>query len=168
MKRPASIYMVFLMLVFVSCNEDEELPPEPVINEIIFDNDSKTLEFLFTDGDGNFGLAPSDTLGPFRPFEDDEQTIPNRFYYNLWVDYFEKRDGIWEQIITASPIDFRVPLLTPTGQNKQLRVKVAYDMSSFIPFLTAESDTIMFQIRIVDRILNVSNTAETLPLVIPD
>jgi hypothetical protein len=168
--RSLGLYFSFCVLVLVSaaCTDDEELPSEPVINEISFDTTVKALQFRFTDGDGNFGLSQNDILPPYQPYEDDEETIPNRFHYNLWVDYFEKIDGEWEQVFTASTIDFRVPILTPAGQNKQLRVLATYDMSSFLPFITAESDTIKFQVRIVDRALNVSNMAETEPIVLPN
>ncbi len=155
------ISLFIAALGFAACNKVEDLPAEPVINEIIFDTSVKALQFRFTDGDGNFGLSQTDILPPYQPFEDEAETIPNRFHYNLWVDYFEKIDGEWVQIFTASTIDFRVPILTPAGQNKQLRVLATYDMSSFLPFITAQSDTIKFQVSIVDRALNVSNMVET-------
>lgn len=151
-----------------ACREDQDLPDEPVINEVSFNSLDKNLHFRFTDGDGDVGLGPGDTLSPFQPDPDAFGNPTNRFYFNLWIDYFEKIDGEWVQVLTASPIDFRVPVLTPQGQNKQLRVKVTYDMGSFLPFITAQSDTIKLSVRIADRSLHLSNIAETPPFYLSD
>jgi hypothetical protein len=167
MKFHTAMCIIGAALLVQACRPDDDLPKEPVINEIAFDAAERVLTLRFTDGDGNVGLAAGDTLPPFQPFEDPGRTVPNRFHYNMWVDYYEKRNGEWVLVETPGTFDFRMPIITPTGQNKQLRVKATYDMSSFIPLLTAQSDTLRFSVRIADRSLNVSNMKEVETVVVP-
>jgi len=159
--------LVFTVLVMVSCNDEEDLPDEPVINSVDYIEEERDLQFTFTDGDGNFGLPPSDTLPPFQPLEDEVNNIPNEFHNNLWLDIYVLRSGTYELIETPNPFDFRIPLLTPTGQNKQLRVTTTYDLSFDFQDLLVSGDyfdlgdTLRFDVTIVDRDLNVSNVATT-------
>lgn len=148
------------MAVFVvSCENVKDFPDEPVINSLVFDSLTQSMIIKFTDGDGDFGIDHDNP--PFQEFLDSDSTIPNPYYYNLWVDYYEKREGEWELIHTPSTFNYRVPVLTPDGQNKQLDVKITYDMAFDLPLPTAESDTIKFNVTLVDRAKNESSTEET-------
>ena len=151
------------IFVFAACNNDDELPDEPVINSVEFLEAEKNLTINFTDGDGNFGLPPEDTLPPYQALIDTINEIPNEFHYNLWVDLFKLTDGEYQLIQTPTPFDFRIPSLTPAGQNKQLQVKVTYDLSFDLVNLGSidPGDTLRFDVTIVDRDLNVSNTVNS-------
>ena len=98
------------------------------------------LHLFFTDGDGDIGLFEEDTIAPFD--------------YNLFVNYFEMKNNSLQQIIDTlnPPYHIRIPNLTPTGQNKSLKVDLKYD----VDITYRNSDTIKFELKLFDRALNES------------
>ena len=120
----------------------------------------------FSDGDGDFGISPNDPK--FPEYLDPDSTQLNPYYYNLWIDYFEKREGEWILVQTPGTFNFRIPVLTPDGQNKQLEVKITNDMSFDLPLPTAESDTIKFKVTLVDRAKHQSVPEETDAIYMPN
>jgi hypothetical protein len=159
--------LVGALILFSACDSEDELPDEPVINSVEFNEDTKELAINFTDGDGNFGLADRDTLPPYQALEDTVNNIPNPFHNNLWLDVFSKRQGVYDLLEPPNPFDFRIPILTPQGQNKQLRVTATYDLGADLSDLTIVldnldfGDTLLFKVTMVDQDLNVSNTFES-------
>lgn len=97
------------------------------------------LHLYFTDGDGDIGLSDEDTLAPFD--------------YNLFVNYFEMHNDSLYQIDVNPPFHIRIPNLTPSGQNKSLKVNVKYDVN----ITYRNSDTIKFELKLFDRMLNESD-----------
>ena len=95
------------------------------------------LHLFFTDGDGDIGLFEEDTIAPFD--------------YNLFVNYFEMKNNSLQQIIDTlnPPYHIRIPNLTPTGQNKSLKVDMKYD----VDITYRNSDTIKFELKLFDRAL---------------
>lgn len=158
----ASFFVI--MVLAWSCQRESDLPDEPVINSVTFDRPSEHLIVEFTDGDGDFGFPDSDET---EQWLDEDETDLNPYYNNLWIDYFEKRDGEWVMVEPANILgfNFRVPELTPKGQSKQLEVKITNDMSFDLPLATAESDTIKFSVTLVDRARHESIPMETDPIV---
>lgn len=148
-----------------ACEHESDFPPEPVINSLSFDTSNYSMVVEFTDGDGDFGIPENDPA--YNYYLDEDSTQLNPYYYNLWVDYYEKREGEWVLVTPPSSFSWRVPVLTPAGQNKQLEVKITNDMSFDLPLLTAQSDTIKFRVVLIDRAKNQSNPEETQPLYIP-
>lgn len=96
------------------------------------------LHLYFTDGDGDIGLFEGDTVAPFA--------------YNLFVNYFEMINDSLHQINPSPPFHIRIPNLTPTGQNKSLKVNVKYDVN----VTYRNSDTIQFKLKLFDRALHES------------
>ena len=105
------------------------------------------LHIYFTDGDGDIGLFESDTIAPYD--------------YNLFVNYFEMYNDSLQQINVNPPYHIRMPNLTPTGQNKSLKVDVKYDVN----VTYRNSDTIKFELKLFDRALNESDWVSS-PLII--
>ncbi len=97
------------------------------------------LHIYFTDGDGDIGLFNDDTIAPYD--------------YNLFVNYFEMHNDSLQQINVNPPYHIRMPNLTPTGQNKSLKVDVKYDVN----VTYRNSDTIKFELKLFDRVLNESD-----------
>lgn len=97
------------------------------------------LHLYFTDGDGDIGLFDKDTIAPFD--------------YNLFVNYFEMQNDSLQQINVSPPFHIRIPNLTPSGQNKSLKVNVKYD----VDITYRNSDTIKFELKLFDRALNESD-----------
>jgi hypothetical protein len=162
---------ILVVLVLISCKRIEEFPPEPSISYLNFEKifnqtdsiyDQGILKFEFTDGDGDIGLAKSDTFPPFNP--------GSKYYYNLIIDYWEVRNGVETEV----PLTFfnsetqtfdtvylsaRIPLLTPKGSNKALTGDI-YD-TLFIYNYYSDFDTLFLKFKIVDRALHESNLERT-------
>jgi hypothetical protein len=154
------------LLFLSSCGEESDLPNEPVVNDLEFKTATNELVLRFTDGDGNFGLADRDTLPPYQQFLDSLRTEENPYYYNYWLNVLIKEDGNFIPLDAPSTFNARVPVLTPAGQNKQLRVTVTndldFDLSAFAQLGQIENgDTLKFQVVLVDRDLNESVMKET-------
>ncbi len=117
------------------------------------------LTFEFTDGDGDIGLNPRDTLNPYNP--------GNKYYYNVFVEYYELQNGVWTLIpITNPPLYYRSPVVTPKGQNKTLNGSMTIDLP-FYHNPASSFDTIKLSMQLVDRALNESNIVETSAIVKP-
>ena len=153
-----------LTTTFTSCREQEQFPDEPqltfkeFIQETEDGQDVARMILSFTDGDGNLGLDQADTSGVFCP-----DTC--FYYYNLFCNYYEKQDGEWvhysyenEDILV--PFYYRVPRVTPGGQNPTLEGDIEIDMQAYFIPLTGY-DTCRFEAFLVDRDLNHSNTVLT-------
>ncbi len=155
--------------VFYACKKKDVYP---VIPEIKFENfltitnagqsfpDRGVLIFSFTDGDGDIGLYPSDTLPPYD--------------FNLFITYFEIQNGDTVEVFLTQTdpatgdvdtLNFngRIPILTPFGSNKSISGEV--EDTLFIHNPASPFDTIMFRAYIVDRALHKSNIITT-PLII--
>ena len=162
---------LFLVLIFsYACTKRDVYPVEPHIDLILpivkipalsgIDSVG-VIKLYFTDGDGNLGLRPTDTTINYR--------------YNLFIKYFEKKKGKFEEIIltTLNPITNkldtlwfhgRIPYVTPVGKTKA----ISGEISDTLPINNIYSpyDTIKYQIYIQDRALHKSNVVETPEIVI--
>ncbi|MCB9183207.1 MAG: hypothetical protein H6591_04760 [Flavobacteriales bacterium] len=147
-----------VLLASLGCLKREEFPAEPSIAYKSFTQygDSASLVISFTDGDGDIGLDESDNQPPFD--------VGSDYYYNLFCDYEELRDGVWTPVSLALPLRYRVPRITPTGQNKTLEGEIAVALAwPVIP--DAEVDTVRFQLRLLDRALRSSAQVATEPII---
>ncbi|HIP37424.1 MAG TPA: hypothetical protein EYG85_11280 [Crocinitomix sp.] len=152
---------LFILITVSSCFKKEEYPIEP---KITFDNfiiigDSATLSFNFTDGDGDIGLAPSDTLAPYNP--------NSEFYYNIYLHYYEKDDSqgwIEGTDIQGDPLIFkyRIKPIEFKGKSKGIKGVIEIDMGTlYYNIFSNQSDTIKYSIQLIDRALNKSNLIYT-------
>ena len=153
------------LLMLASCG-GEELPPEPRIEFDEFElhpvpdgSDSATISITFEHGHAEMGLE-SEEPPPF-----DEPPYNNNFF----IDYFEKIDGSFQQVNRQAggianpekpPIEYhsRFPPITIEGDNKAAQGTLKRTIDPLEPGV---SDTIKFEIWIVDRDLNHSNTVES-------
>ncbi len=149
-----------VLLLITSCFKREEYPVEPVISNPVFafSGDSARLTFDFTDGDGDLGLALGDTIAPFDP--------NSFFHYNLYLDYFEKDDvNGWQRGIDleGNPISFkyRIKPIEIKGRARGIRGTIDVDIINFANPFSDQSDTIRYEIKLIDKALNESNQIET-------
>lgn len=144
-----------------SCFKQEDFPVEPIISfkDFNIQGDSAMLAFNFTDGDGDLGLAPEDTLSPYNP--------TSEFYYNIYVKYFEKDDS--QGWVTGKNLQgddliyaYRIKPINFKGKTKSIKGIIEINMGTlyFNPF-SAQSDTIKYSIQLIDRALHKSNIVET-------
>ncbi len=150
-----------LGVLLAGCLRTEEFPVEPAITFRSFTlyGDSASLVIRFTDGDGDVGLNAADTFPPYQPGG------PN--YSNLRIEYQELRNGTWTTVVFPQPLEYRVPNLTPAGQNKALEGEIAIALSPFSFYHYDTYDTVRYKVQLVDRALHVSNQVETTPIELP-
>ena len=151
---------VLLMGVLLSaCLKTEEFPKEPHIEFKSYTQsvDSSEITISFTDGDGDIGLSQADTLAPYNP--------GSTWYHNFFVDYYKWVEGAWVQQVFALPLYYRIPVITPTGQNKALEGDITVEISPLVLPQTP-GDTVRFSVRIADRALHESNTVYTDAIVV--
>ena len=157
-KRPAvKLGAVALLsgLVLSGCLKKEEFPPEPIIafKSLEQFGDSASLVITFTDGDGDIGLDDGDTQAPFD--------AGSAYYHNLFLGYEEFQGDEWVEVDLELPLNYRIPRITPSGQNKALSGEIAVALKPWpiLPSLTP--DTVRFSVKLVDRSLNESNVVMT-------
>lgn len=152
--------LVVLVTMALGCLKVETLPPEPTIEFVSFQQfaDSASLTFMFQDGDGDIGLNDSDTTGAYASGEP--------FHHNLFIEYFEKQNGSWVLINLALPYRYRIPVITPTGQNKLLEGEIAVALAPFPTDPNSSYDTVKYSVQLADRALNLSNVIETGSIVV--
>lgn len=154
---------VMLSFLLGSCLKKSEFPIEPSITfkEFTVSGDSGRYVITFTDGDGDIGLNDWDTTGAYD--------LETGEYYNLLLDYYEKQNGVWVNLSDSLPLPYyyRIPVITPSGQNKALEGEIAVDLvpTYYDPF--TPYDTIKFSAQLIDRDLNKSNVVESDEIIIP-
>ncbi len=151
-------------LVLGACLPNNNFPDEPVVEfkEFVKIPDANGVDqtgkliLEFTDGDGDVGLGQGDTFPPYDP--------GSQYYYNFFTRYYEKQNGEFVEVELDLPNFFRIPVLTPIGQNKTLEGELEVELFINNPF--SDYDTIKFDAWIVDLALNESNVVETGEIVI--
>ena len=145
------IFALLFIGLFDACRKQDEYPIEPVIemsDKQVYQNPS-VIVISFTDGDGDVGFNEGDTLPPYNYNSVDF----NKYYYNLLLYYYEKNDDVWEEVELIVPYYYRIPYLTPSGQNKSLKGEIEVSIS--LP--ASRPDSIRFDIELIDRALHSSN-----------
>ena len=147
-----------------SCFKGEEFPIEPIISEPEFINmtDSAMIRFHFTDGDGDVGLNDNELEPPYDS--------SSYYYYNLYLDYYEKDDALgWVRgtDLAGDSISFkyRMERIAVKGKQRGMKGTIAVALNDFQNPFSDQSDTIKFTIKLIDRALNESNILETEELV---
>ena len=157
MKLNSKIGLFLLSLtVFAACKPESEYPDIPAIEYSAFvaEGSKGKITINFTDGDGDMGLRESDTQPPY-----DTSSV---YFNNCFIAYEEKVNGQWQTGLDqlGNPVEFRyrIPYITPEGQNKALKGSIDIFISPYYYNPSSvNSDTIRFRIKIVDRALNESN-----------
>jgi hypothetical protein len=175
-KSRSFLVSAFIAAVFFyGCKGNEIYPIVPAIvfkDAFVIYNSSNTdsfivVSFTYKDGDGDIGLDANqnsppyntDTLGP-------NNSNSNRFTNNIWVNYFQKANGLYTQPVipfTSDTVreDVRVGNLTPDGTHKAIRGEIRVQLNTVPRSYPDHSDTIKLKLRLVDRALNISNEIET-------
>ena len=169
---------LIVLLLISSCRKFEQFPDEPIISYdgFLLENDITTgvtyrgvLILKYQDGNGDIGLASWDTLPPFN--------YGSKYYYNLVIDYFEMRNGEWENVDlvfeniqdqTYDTLTFsaRIPMLIPPNRNQAISGFIQDTLFLYNPLSEKLYDTIKFSAFIIDRALNESNMIETPPIIV--
>lgn len=153
------ILMIIVLMIFLSCNKEEDFPDIPHVEFMDFTkiqnsnniDEKGILKIYFTDGDGDMGLADSDTMPPY-----DKNSI---YYYNFFITYFEKQHGQFVEVVPAVTFNSRIPVLTSSSSNGAIKGEIEIELFINNPF--SVYDTIRFDAYIVDKALQASNVIST-------
>ena len=146
--RRLALILSLAPLILVSCKKDDTFPVTPEITFVslvkyvsVSNNDSLELTFEFTDGDGDIGSPESNTSSR-----------------DIFAKLFELKNGVFVEANLAAPLEYRMPYLEPSGNNKSLKgtVKINIDYNILQP-----NDTIRYELFIKDRAGRSSNTITT-------
>jgi hypothetical protein len=147
------VFGLSVMSLFISsCKKDDTFPVTPEITFVslekfisVSNNDSLELTFDFTDGDGDIGSPVSNTSSR-----------------DIFAKLFELKNGVFVEANLAAPLEYRMPYLEPSGNNKSLKgtVKINIDYNILQP-----NDTIRYEVYITDRAGHKSNTITTSTIV---
>lgn len=159
------LLFVLVVVALSSCLKRVDYPNRPYIEYLgFYPNPAATnagdslgaVKFSFTDGDGDLGLNQGDTLGVFGPGQP--------YFYNLFVNYFEKQNGEYVNVVPAIPFHVRFKRLSSDGGNGELagEMEVGITARPSTPY-----DTIRYEIYIVDRSLQHSDTIVTPDIILP-
>jgi hypothetical protein len=156
--------IVLLGLIFfglAACFKSENYPLVPVISnpQVILLGDSAQVSFDFTDGNADLGLGAGDTLGIFAP--------DSFYYHNIYLSYYEKDDNLgWVpgEDLDRNPVKFRYRIKPIIVSDNTEGIKGKIDVMvepTYKNSLSPNSDTVKFEILLIDRALNHSNLIET-------
>lgn len=149
---------LFFIVVFcglVSCKPEtcEEAIPKIDFVDIRVFGDTAKLTFSFIDCDGDFGLSQADTVEPYA--------------YNVFVEYFAFTDTGFRKIEPLNPpFYYRVPVLEASSNSDVLEGEI--DINIIPYYLPGFSDTMRYEVYILDKALNKSNVITTPSLIAPD
>jgi len=150
-----SLILLIPLLVGISgCVKEDVYPIIPHIDyagfatmrDVLGKDSIGVVTISYTDGDGNIGLFPWDTLPPRK--------------YNYFLNLYQYIDGVPVLVIPVdSSLTFnaRIPNLTPVGRNKNIKGNIANTLELYYARQALKSGIISFEIYIEDRDLNKSN-----------
>jgi hypothetical protein len=150
--------LISIVAGLTSCIKEEQYPIIPHIEfggfatakDITGKDSLGAISISYTDGDGNIGLFPWDTVEPKK--------------YNFYLKFMELVNN---ELVEVKPVDStltfnaRIPLLTPVGRNKNIKGDITMYLELYFARQILKSDTIAFEIYNRDRDLNNSNVVET-------
>ena len=157
--KKSGLFLVLLLLtlLLMGCRKEEKFSDVPFIefvslepNTIGTSGTDVILTIRFQDGNGDIGLDESDTYFPF-----DTSSV---YYYNCFVSYFEKRNGEFVEVELPSTLNMRIPRLSDED-SESISGELYLELFANNPF--SPYDTIRYELFIVDRVLNHSNTITT-------
>ncbi len=166
--RTRFLFIFFTIIVlavgFFSCKKVEEFPIEPMITFNSFNkipnggnvDNYGILLIDFTDGDGDVGLKNTDIQPPF-----DTASV---YYYNFFIDYYEKQRGTFVKPALFETFNARIPILNTSTEKQPLKGTISIEVP--INNFASTYDTIRFDCRICDRALHISNTITTPEIIV--
>jgi hypothetical protein len=161
MKTNTKISLILLLLVIAgltACIKEEQYPIIPhiefkgfgTLKDISHKDSLGQILISFTDGDGNIGLYESDSVEPYK--------------YNYYLKFMQYHNKQLVEVTPANPaltFNSRIPILTPNGRNKNITGDIYMTLELYFARQILLTDTIGFEIYILDRDLNKSNVLNT-------
>ena len=114
-------------------------------------DDKGYLTITFTDGDGDIGLDPEDTLPPYNP--------GGKYYYNFFIDYYELQGDTFVKIDLPITNNARIPYVRADLAERGNKGEITIEL--FFNNIMSTADSIQYEMYIVDRQLHKSNVIRT-------
>jgi len=163
-KQNRSLRNIILLIIvggflFSSCTKHEVYSVIPTIEYKSFEKipsntggDNKAyMTISFTDGDGDIGLNPEDTFPPYNPGA--------TYYYNFFIEYYELQGDTFVKIDLPITNNSRIPYVEPNLA--ELGIKGEIEIELYFNNIMSNSDSIKYEMYIVDRSLHKSNVVLT-------
>lgn len=151
---------LMLLVALSACFKQKKFSETPAVQFLEFtrSNDSAKMTLAFQDGEGDIGLAEDQMDAPYDP--------GSRYYYNLYMVYYEKDDVLgWipGKDFNGDSIVFKNRILPVyQGKKKGIEGKIIANIEPLFynPF-SSQSDTIKYRIQLIDRALHESKWVES-------
>lgn len=155
-----SLFFFTLSLLLCGCFKDQDYNEVPEIKFIDFVQfgDSAKMSFSFIDGEGDIGLSDNQIIAPYNP--------DSKFYYNVYMVYYEKDDvngWVVGKDINGDSIVFKnriKPIYIGKPSGLKGKIIATIEPIFYNPF-SIQSDTIKYKIQLIDRALHLSNWIES-------
>lgn len=162
-----------VLFAWTSCLKREEFPVEPILTFKAVEQfhelqpqgvtPERFLNVIvdFTDGDGDIGLDPGDTLAPFG--------LGDAHYMNARHIFERLENGVWTGV--ASEDSSRIKRITPSGQDPTLNGEIKRKIGPYpgarpgLPVINT-GDTMRVKMWLEDRALHRSNTVVSGPFIL--
>ena len=161
--------ILFSFVLLFGCKKKDPTPVAPTItfSEAFLSatNDYSIVRFEFYDGDGDLGLTQDENTGEYE--------------YNLFVDYYEKINGVWvlksplvrydndEQKYDTTYLDTRIPFIENESKDAlEGEMEVDLIMHPLLYNNNGSPDTIKYELVLKDRALHYSNKISTTELIV--
>jgi hypothetical protein len=134
--------------IFTTCERQEFVfPVEPAISFVSFEPNGAAAKMTisFTDGDGDLGF--------FEGQDEDE--------FNMYLTYHELTDTGWTVVELSPPFNYRIPSLTPEGQNPAVKGQITIDLTPNYYNPITNPAQVFYEIELNDRAGNESNKIST-------
>lgn len=113
------------------------------------------LTLFFHDGDGDIGLDETDRNPVF--------SVDSPYYYNLFIDFYEKQNGEWVKLEFPTPLHARVPHLSNDVPES---IEGTLTILTYINNPASPYDTVRLSCCLVDRALHHSDTIFTPEIIV--
>lgn len=162
-KLIAGTAVLLLSALLIGCRHEEKysiipyiefLSLEKVDNETGHDSQA-TLTIHFQDGDGDIGLDDRDKNPVFA--------VDSPYYYNFFIDFYEKQQGEWVKIDLPTPLHARVPHLS---EDVPESIEGKLSIVTYINNPMSSYDTVRLSCYLVDRALHHSDTIVTPEIIV--
>lgn len=118
----------------------------------VLETNKAQLTVSFEDCDGDIGLDDADTLSPYQASGEN--------YYNFYLFYWEKQNGQWIKWEDLTPpFYYRIPRVEDETESlNPLKGDISILLEPLYYVPTSVYDTFKFEVMLVDRALQKSNT----------
>jgi len=163
----AKLLILSLIIVSTSCIKREEFPVVPyiefkdfkVLSDTIQNTRTGILVLTFTDGDGDIGLSPSDTLHPYNRGSD--------YFYNFFLKFYRKENNTFVEFPLNPPFNGRIPPINPDDYPQNLKGEIAIQIDAAGLYFAFQKNPFKIEVLIYDRALNKSNVVLSPALTLP-